>query len=111
MAELSVGSVVLVAFPFSDLSAIKLRPCLILGVAEHGDIIVCQITSQPYASKQAISLGNSDFINGSIVTDSFIRVDKIATLDRAIIKRVLGKINTSKLATVKTSLTKLFQLV
>lgn len=110
MAELSIGSVVLATFPFSDLSAIKLRPCLILGVAEHGDVIVCQITSQPYASKQAIALGNSDFINGSIVTDSFIRVDKIATLDRVIIKRVLGKIKADKQAAVKIRLHKLFQL-
>lgn len=81
MEDLSIGQIVLVSFPFSDLSSIKLRPCLVIGIAEFNDIVLCQITSNKYASNRAISLKRSDFNQGSIITDSFIRPDKIATLD------------------------------
>lgn len=97
MGKISVGEVVLVRFPFSDLSSKKLRPCLVIGLAEFGDVIVCQITSQVYGSNRAISLTAKDFSSGSLVIDSFIRPDKIATLDTTIIQKNLGKITTVKL--------------
>jgi len=49
-------------------------------------------------------LTNSDFTKGSIITDSFIRPDKIATLDKVMIRRTLGTITDSKLSEVKLSL-------
>lgn len=39
------GSIVLVSFPFSDLSRSKLRPALVIAEAGRGDYILCQITS------------------------------------------------------------------
>ena len=45
----SVGSIVLLPFPFSDLSNSKIRPAVILAVAGRGDWILCQITSKAYA--------------------------------------------------------------
>ena len=45
----SVGSIVLLPFPFSDLSNSKIRPALILAAAGRGDWILCQITSKAYA--------------------------------------------------------------
>lgn len=96
MGELSAGTVVLCRFPFSDLSSSKLRPCLIIAEAEFGDIIVCQITSKTYTSKTAISLKKSDFEHGSLVTNSFIRPDKLATLDRRIVTSSLGVLHQAK---------------
>jgi mRNA interferase MazF len=90
MESLSIGQVVLATFPFSDLSSSKLRPCLVLGIADFNDVLLCQITSKQYGSKKAVRLVKSDFSEGSIVVDSFIRPDKIATLDRNRIKRSLG---------------------
>ena len=104
MENLSIGQVVLANFPFSDLTTNKLRPCLIIGVAEFDDVVLCQITSQAYQDSRAISLLRSDFTQGAIVTDSFIRPDKIATLDRSMIRMVLGTISESKLLTVKQAL-------
>lgn len=104
MENLSIGQVVLAAFPFSDLTSNKLRPCLIIGIAEFDDIVLCQITSKRYRSKRAIPLHQTDFNNGSIVVASFIRPDKIATLDRTMIKKVLGGLSGSKLIEVKIKL-------
>jgi mRNA interferase MazF len=54
MVSPAKGSVVLVAFPFSDLSASKLRPAIVLASAERDDWILCQVTSNPYADQNAI---------------------------------------------------------
>jgi mRNA interferase MazF len=99
--SLSIGQVVLATFPFSDLTATKLRPCLVVGVAEFDDVVLCQITSKRYQSERAVALLRSDFAKGSIVADSFIRPDKIATLDKSMIKEVLGNLSVDKLGEVK----------
>ena len=104
MESLSVGQVVLATFPFSDLSSNKLRPCLVIGIADLNDILLCQITSKNYGSRKSVKLLKSDFSRGSIVINSFIRPDKIATLDRAKIKRKLGVITEVKLNEVKERL-------
>ena len=46
------GAVVLVRFPFSDLSRTKLRPAVVLADAGRGDRVLCQITSKPYGDSQ-----------------------------------------------------------
>ena len=60
----SAGSVVLVPFPFSDLSQSKLRPAVVLADASRGDWILCQLTSSPYSDARAVKLTNSDFQEG-----------------------------------------------
>ena len=110
MEKLSIGQVVLATFPFSDLKSTKLRPCLIIGIAEFDDVALCQITSQPYQSMRAVSLTSLDFKVGSIVADSFIRPDKIATLDRSMIKKILGDLNDIKLREVKKKLDEFLEI-
>ena len=104
MESLSIGQVVLATFPFSDLSSKKLRPCLMIGFADFDNILLCQITSKDYGSKKAVKLLKSDFSKGTLVINSFIRPDKIATLDKTRIKSVLGTISTTKHNEVKESL-------
>ena len=110
MESLPVGQVVLAAFPFSDLTTRKVRPCLVVGLAEFDDVILCQITSRSYKSQAALDLKRGDFKQGSIITDSFIRPDKIATVARVRISRTLGKITDSKLVEVKQKLAQIFEL-
>ena len=58
------GAVVLVRFPFSDLSQTKLRPAVVLADVGRGDSILCQVTSKPYGDTQAIKLEDTDFSTG-----------------------------------------------
>ncbi len=104
MEDLSIGQIVLATFPFSDLKSKKLRPCLVIGIAEFNDIVLCQITSNRYGSLRAVPLNKADFTQGSIVTDSFIRPDKIATLDKSMVRSVLGTVTEDKLGEVKLKL-------
>jgi len=54
VVPLAKGLVVLVRFPFSDLSQTKLRPAIVLANAGRGDWILCQVTSKSYADSAAV---------------------------------------------------------
>lgn len=90
MEKFTVGSVVLVTFPFSNLAGQKIRPALVLAHVEFENLILCQITSKAYTSKTAIRIESSDFAKGSLPVVSFVRPDKLFTADRTIIKNVVG---------------------
>ena len=95
MGQLVVGDVVIVTFPYSDLTGHKLRPALVLAIAEFDNLILCQITSKPYASKQAISLTKTDFRVGGLPIKSYIRPDKLFTAEPTIIKKIIGQLKPS----------------
>ena len=61
MVTPAAGTVVLVSFPFSDLSQEKLRSAVVLADAGRGDWILCQITSNPYGDARAIALTDVGF--------------------------------------------------
>jgi len=90
MAGFVKGEVVVIPFPFSDLSGSKKRPALVLADLEGNDILLCQITSQKTRDKLAIPLLQNDFLNGSLPVSSFIRPLRIFTADKAIIQRRAG---------------------
>ncbi len=92
MGKLAVGSVVLVAFPFSNLKGQKVRPALVLAKVEFGNFILCQITSKPYTSKISICLKPADFATGGLPVVSYVRPDKLFTADTTIIKKTVGQL-------------------
>jgi mRNA interferase MazF len=77
--------VVLVPFPFSDLSRTKLRPAVVLAGADRGDWILCQITSNPYGDSRAVRMTDDDFATGSLRAISFARPGKLFTANRDLI--------------------------
>lgn len=91
------GAVVLVRFPFSDLSNTKLRPAIVLADAGRGDWILCQVTSQPYTDATAIEIINSDFASGSLKKTSYARPGKLFTANAAIMTRYVGDLKKAKL--------------
>ncbi len=90
MAAFKRSSLVLVDFPFSDLSDYKLRPAIVLAQANDQDWFLCQITSNAGIDKKAIEIKNSDFEKGSLQRTSFARPDKIFTGHRSLINRRVG---------------------
>ena len=66
MAAPTAGSVVLLAFPFSDLSQSKLRPAVVLADAGRGDWVLCQVTSNAYGGPRAVVLTATDFASGGL---------------------------------------------
>jgi mRNA interferase MazF len=83
------GDVVLIRFPFSDLSGAKLRPVVVVAVAGPEEFIACQITSKRIGDRRAIELTGKTFAQGGLRVDSYVRPWKLFTSDRkAVVKRV-----------------------
>ena len=99
----------LVPFPFSNLSQVKLRPALVLADAGQDDWILCQITSNPYADPRAVRLVNSDFSLGSLARESFVRPGKLFTAHRSLVARPVGQIAAAKLAETRKVLIRLLR--
>jgi mRNA interferase MazF len=96
----AAGSVVLVIFPFSDLSHAKLRPALVLARAGHEESILAQITSRPYADSQAFKITDQDFLSGSLRAISYVRPAKLFTAHTSLIKAEVGRLKPDVLCTV-----------
>jgi mRNA interferase MazF len=61
MARPVNGDVVVVPFPFSDLTQAKRRPALVLAELGDDDLILSQITSRTASDSYAVSLTDEDF--------------------------------------------------
>ena len=107
MGAPAIGDVVLVPFPFSDLSTSKLRPALVLAHAGREDWLCLQITSRPYADPFAIELADGDFSCGSLARTSFIRPGKLFTAHQGLFQRVAGRIWDEKLEQVRNRVVEL----
>ena len=104
MGTFSKGTVVLIKFPFSDLSKVKLRPALVLASASRNDFILCQITSRRYGDDKSEVLKIDDFKDGSLHKQSYVRYTKIFTANKSIIASDIGKIKDIKLHAIINSL-------
>jgi len=92
MVSPAAGSIVLVTFPFSDLSSTKLHPAIVLASAERDDWILCQITSNPYSDRNAVQIGETDFTSGSLQRTSFARPGKLFTANTSLMKSEVGRL-------------------
>ena len=102
------GDIVLITFPFTDLSGTKLRPAVVMIEAEN-DITVCFITSQLEWSEKSDILLNPSPENG-LKKQSLLRISKIATLDKSLAKGLLGKLTIAELMHVNEKFKELLQL-
>ena len=91
------GDLVVVTFPFSDLSGSKLRPALVVGVAGRGDFILCQLTSKNYNSDGIEIDPTADVSSGKLRGTSYARPLKLFTAHKRLIKSVIGKLSNEKL--------------
>ena len=109
MARFVKGDVVVVPFPFSDLSQAKRRPALVVAQLTGSDLILCQITSQAISDSYAVAVTNADFSNGSLNRNSNIRPNRLFTADQKIILYKAGQLKSAKLQQVIDNIIELFQ--
>ena len=100
MAKFIKGDVVVVPFPFSDLTQSKRRPALVITGLEGDDLILCQITSQTIKDKYAILISDDDFQTGSLKQPSNVRPNRIFTADSHIVLYRVGNLKIEKLTEV-----------
>jgi mRNA interferase MazF len=88
----SQGELVLIPVPFTDLSASKKRPVLVISNdaynAANQDIIVVAVTSN--LAQQGIPITTSDLKQGQMPKPSLVRADKLYTLNQGIVVKRIG---------------------
>jgi mRNA interferase MazF len=102
------GDIVLIPFPFSDLSGSKLRPSLII-IESQKDITVAFITTQIKWKEPTDILLKPTNSNG-LKRESLIRLSKLATLDKDIVIGRLGSITSQEITDLNTKLKVILKL-
>lgn len=97
MAKFIKGDVVVVPFPFTDLTIAKRRPSLVIASPEGDDIILCQITSKAIKDSHSVSIDDNHFSEGSLRQLSNVRPNRIFTADSQIVLYKIGHLKLDKL--------------
>ena len=107
------GKIVLVPFPFTDLTAAKLRPALVIYEGEE-DVVVAFISSKvpPELSEVDVLVTKKDtgFKKSGLKVDSLIKLDKIATVLKDLLVGELGELDEESRQEVNRKLKKILEM-
>jgi len=90
------GDIIILEFPFSNLMQAKRRPSLVIKVPKGDDIIVCQITGKSYEKSIEILIKKEDFRKGNLKVESYMRLDKIFSIEKSLVKYKAGTLKQEK---------------
>ncbi len=108
--------IVLVPFPFDDLSSNKVRPavCLTNPIGPYHHVILAFITSRvaakPLATDLVIDSSGPDFASTGLHVSSTLQLHRLMTATTTLIKRALGQLSPKMQTQVNDCLRKLFDL-
>jgi mRNA interferase MazF len=92
------GDLLLIPFPFTDLSAAKRRPVLAVTAADsYGDFIAIPVTSRPQA-EHGLPILATDLLTGTLPAPSWIRTNRIVTLNASLVVKTVGRISETVVA-------------
>ena len=107
---MSKGAVVLVPFPFTDLSGNKVRPALVLHAQVKGDDCIVGFISSVQKKPEKFDVFIAQSKSNGLKADSVIKVEKIATLQKKIFIGELGALESAYMKEVDKKLKMLFSL-
>lgn len=112
--KVSQRDIILINFPFSDLSSAKVRPALVISKDEYNaanlDAVVLAITSNLYPSEYKVFIENQDLESGSLPANSAIRVDKPFSVLQSKVIKIQGKVGSTKFEEVRVAIANLIKL-
>jgi mRNA interferase MazF len=108
MGKPVIGEVVVLPFPQTDLQAGKRRPALVVADLAGEDLILCQITTQSRRDSYSVPLAITDFERGRLNVDSFVRANRLFTVDHSAIIYTAATVKSSKLDEVRAKIRRLF---
>ena len=100
MGRFVKGDIVVTPFPFSDLTASKRRPALVVATLTGDDVLLCQITSQAKSDGYSIPIARSELASGTLRVDSNARPNRLFTADASIILYKAAALDPAKLRQV-----------
>ena len=99
--------IVLIPFPFTDLSSQKIRPALLLTSSKTADVILCMISTKKHS---AFDIKITPTNKNGLKHISYARSNKIATIDKKLVLAKLGALESKQQQKVKNKLQKIFAL-
>ena len=109
MVALAPGGVVLVRFPFSDLSTTKLRPAVVLADAGRGNWILCQVTSKSYGDLRPFDYRMPASRWARCAVTSYARPGKLFTASQSLIVSQIGKLKSQPFRKITDSVVTLLR--
>ncbi len=105
--------IILIKFPFSDLTGAKVRPALVISNDKYNssklDAVVVAMTSNISLSEYKFVVENKDLESGNLPAKSAVRVDKPFSILQSKVLKIQGKLNQAKFEEVKNTISKLVQ--
>ena len=108
MGKPVIREVVVLPFPHTNLQTGKRRPALVVADLAGDDLILCQITTQSRRDSYSVPLASNDLERGRLNIDSFIRANRLFTVDHAVILYSVARVKASKLEEVRARVRQLF---
>lgn len=103
-----VGAIILINFPFADLKTYKKRPTVVVARGSLDTIVLCQITSRKLPGVPGIELGKGDFSKGGLPLVSYVRPDKLITIDGLSVQNHLGQLRPVTTKAIRRQIAELF---
>ena len=98
--------IVLLPFPFSDLKQSKVRPVIVLSDdkynKKYSDIVVVPLTSNLQKTDYDMLITNKNLEKGNLIADSRVKVDRIFSVEKKLIKMNIGKIDKQTFSKIRT---------
>lgn len=102
------GDIVLIPFPFTDLTGSKKRPAIVL-IDSEDDVTICFITTQlKWQSKFDVTVHPSK--SNGLKKTSLIRLNKVATVDKALLIGLLGQLDKDIIKEINRNLINILKL-
>lgn len=108
MGKPVAGDIVVQPFPHTNLQPGKRRPALVVVDLPGDDLILCQITSQAHRDLYSVMLDTGDFQSGQLQARSYVRPNRLFTVERSVILYSAAHVTATKLGETLAKLRQLF---
>ncbi|MHB1696848.1 MAG: type II toxin-antitoxin system PemK/MazF family toxin [bacterium] len=113
MTAFKRGDIVLVPFPFSDQTAIKKRPAVVISSDSHNnsslDVVIMAVTSKVEKHSNAGDCPINDYKSAGLLKPSSIK-PAISTIEQSLVIKKLGKLSSADMDNIEKALKKLLSL-
>jgi mRNA interferase MazF len=99
---------VVLPFPQTNLQQGKRRPALVVADLPGDDLILCQITSQAHRDSYSILLDKADLHTGQLQLRSYIRPNRLFTVEQSMVLYTAAQIHRTKLDETLAKLRQIF---
>jgi len=111
--EIKQRDLILISYPFSDFSGEKVRPAIVISNDKINisaeDVIVVPLTTNIRIKNYSFLLRQEDLESGKLIKESKVKVDKIFSVKKELIRMVIGKVKKEVLEKITKNLVGIFK--